>query len=287
MSEGLPTPVPVLPPPGQRFGAGWLGRRFGWTRSSYTIMSVFIAVLLLIVIVWWPLVQQYAASYDLAYPFWQQFDWLLLGIFLVMSLLIMYGADLKTDSWIVLVGMAGGLVIESWGTQTRLWSYFTFERPPLWIIPAWSIASLAIDRLVRFLKRLPWLPLWVEQGVYWLIFLPFFILLFAFVRPTLDKPMTWLALLAVALIILSPTDYRLAVLTFIAGSGLGYFLEVWGTTRACWTYYTLLTPPPFAVFAHGLAAVAFWRAGLILARFRGLALAALPVPGWLKKVVNP
>ena len=49
------------------------------------------------------------------------------------------------------------------------------------------------------------------------------------------------------------------VLTFIAGAGLGYFLELWGTTRLCWTYYTLETPPFFAVLAHGMAAVSFWR----------------------------
>jgi hypothetical protein len=53
-------------------------------------------------------------------------------------------------------------------------------------------------------------------------------------------------------------------LTFIAGSGLGYFLELWGTTRQCWTYHTYQTPPLFAVLAHGMAAVAFWRAGLLL-----------------------
>jgi hypothetical protein len=52
-------------------------------------------------------------------------------------------------------------------------------------------------------------------------------------------------------------------LTFLAGAGLGYFLEVWGTTRQCWTYYTFQTPPFFAVLAHGMAAVAFWRAGLM------------------------
>ncbi|HQN44168.1 MAG TPA: hypothetical protein PLA25_08540, partial [Anaerolineaceae bacterium] len=56
----------------------------------------------------------------------------------------------------------------------------------------------------------------------------------------------------------------LAVLTFAAGSGLGYFLELWGTTRYCWTYYTQQTPPLFAVLAHGLAAVAFWRVGRLL-----------------------
>jgi hypothetical protein len=36
------------------------------------------------------------------------------------------------------------------------------------------------------------------------------------------------------------------------------------TTRGYWMYYTFETPPLFAVLAHGMAAVAFWRAGLLL-----------------------
>ena len=64
-------------------------------------------------------------------------------------------------------------------------------------------------------------------------------------------------------LILTATDHRLAVLTFVAGAGLGYWLERWGTTRECWTYYTRQTPPLFAVLAHGMAAVAFWRVGLL------------------------
>ena len=85
-----------------------------------------------------------------------------------------------------------------------------------------------------------------------------------FVAPTFDKPYTILALLLCALLIITPPDYRLTFLVFIAGAGLGYFLELWGTTRQCWTYYTYQTPPLFAVLAHGMAAVAFWRTGLIL-----------------------
>jgi hypothetical protein len=100
--------------------------------------------------------------------------------------------------------------------------------------------------------------------VYWVIFTAFMALMLAFVWPTLDKSFTLLALLACTLMILTPTNHRLAVLTFLAGSGLGYFLERWGTTRLCWTYYTLQTPPFFAVLAHGMAAVAFWRAGLVV-----------------------
>lgn len=56
-----------------------------------------------------------------------------------------------------------------------------------------------------------------------------------------------------------PSDPREFMLTFAAGAGLRLFLEIWGTTRACWNYYTLETPPPFAILAHGMAAVAFVR----------------------------
>lgn len=235
-----------------------------WTRASYYLMSLFIAVVGLIIYIWYPLAEEYLAMFDPAYPIWLQVDWLLIGIFLAMSLLIMAGADLKKDIWIVFVGLFGGLAIESWGTQTNLWFYYTNERPPLWIIPAWPIASLSIDRLVRILNlSTPEFPR-LFRILYWIIFPSFYILLWVFVAPTFDKSLTWMSVLLCTFIIFTPTDHRLAVLTFLAGSGLGYFLEKWGTTRECWTYYTYQTPPFFAVLAHGLAAVAFWRTTWIL-----------------------
>jgi hypothetical protein len=234
-----------------------------WTRSSYLLLSGFFATLFVIVVVWWPLVEEQLAYFDWSRPIWPQLDWLLLGIFAVMSVLIMLGADLKADALIVGVGFAGGLVIESWGTQTNLWTYYTLERPPLWIIPAWPIASLSIDRLYRLLHHaLPDHRL-TFVDLYWLIFPAFYVLLLAFAWPTLDKPLTLVALGMCAALILTPADHRAAVLTFAAGAGLGYYLELWGTTRACWTYYTRETPPLFAVLAHGMAAVAFWRAELL------------------------
>jgi len=279
----------------------------GWNTTSYVLMSIFAATVLLIIIVWWPLAEDYLATADPRYPLWLQMDWLLLGVFALMSLLIMARPDLKADARIVLIGLAGGLVIESWGTQTHLWTYYTNERPPLWIIPAWPIASLAIDRLYRMLRRVmrsqgedlpafgrapdrtarhdrPARPdattrsAWA--GVYWVVFMSFAVMMLVFVWPTLDKSLTLAALALVALLIFTPTDYRGAVLTFVAGSGLGYFLELWGTTRACWTYYTLETPPMFAVYAHGMAAVAFWRVGLLwetMARRLGLARPSKPI----------
>ena len=139
----------------------------GWNRTSYALMSGFLAIILLIIVVWYPLVEDYFAQINPEIPIWRQLDYLLIGIFLVMSLLIMAKPDLKTDALIVVIGLAGGLVIEGWGTQTLLWTYYTNERPPLWIIPAWPIASLSINRLARGLEHwLPALPVRAEKAIY-------------------------------------------------------------------------------------------------------------------------
>lgn len=245
-----------------------LSKQLGWNKTSYMMMSGFSLLIFLIGYIWWPLLEEYIATYNPNYPFWVQFDWLLLGIFLGMSLLIMYKADLRKDIPIILVGFAGGMVIESWGTQTNLWVYYTFERPPLWIIPAWPIASLSIDRLFHFLLRFSIrLPENIVKRWYWVIFCGFYALMLFFVSPTFDKSLTIMALLLCAFLIFTPVNYRAMLFTFIAGSILGYFLELWGTTRLCWNYYTLQTPPIFAVFAHGMAAVAFWRVNQLIYLF--------------------
>jgi len=249
-----------------------------WTRDSSILLGGFLVTILLIVYIWWPLAVDYFKYVDWNGVWWRYIDWLLIGIFGFMSITIISRANLKTDLLIIFVGMCGGLAIESWGTQTNLWHYYTEERPPLWIIPAWPIASLSIDRLTRGLNwtihRLTIrtttlhssrsIPVGLFSILYWLTFASFLSLMLVFVAPTFDKSFSWFALILCILLIVTPTDHRFALLTFIAGSGLGYYLELWGTTRECWIYYTLQKPPLFAVLAHGMAAVAFWRAGLML-----------------------
>jgi len=230
-----------------------------WTRTSYFMLSGFLMLLFLIGYVWWPLVEEYLSYFNPEISIWRQLDWLLVGNFLFMSIMIMANANLKTDLPILAIGMIGGLAIEGWGTQTELWTYYTNERPPLWIIPAWPIASLSIDRLFRLLHLSSRsIPDKLFQRLYWVIFPSFYALMIAFVWPTRNKSLTILALIMVGLLIYVLRGQRGAVLTFMAGAGLGYFLELWGTTRMCWTYYTLQTPPLFAVLAHGMAAVSFW-----------------------------
>ncbi len=257
---------------------------FGWTRDSSILLSVFFLTIGLILYVWWPLAEEVLSYIDWTGPWWLYMDWLLIGIFLFMSVAIVSRANLAWDSLTIMVATFGGLVIESWGTQTNLWHYYTAERPPLWIIPAWPIATLTINRMVLVLKslttkiqssqrfsfftskKLHTFRAFVvnSKTVYWLLFTSFFALMLYFVAPTFDKSYTLLSLLLVALLIITPTDYRTTILTFIAGAGLGYYLELWGTTRECWTYYTYQKPPLFAVLAHGMAAVAFWRTELLI-----------------------
>jgi len=259
-----------------------------WTRDSSILLGGFFVTVFLIAYIWWPLAEEALAHVDWNGPWWLYMDWLLIGIFLFMSLTVISRADLKTDGLIVFVGVFGGLAIESWGTQTNLWHYYTAERPPLWIIPAWPIASLSIDRITRLLVFFTTKDTKVTKDskknsfvhfvslvfnfktAYWLMFTGFYALMLLFVAPTFDKSYTWLSLLLCGLLILTPTDHRMAILTFVAGTGLGYYLELWGTTRECWTYYTYQTPPLFAVLAHGMAAVAFWRTGLIIKQVLGL-----------------
>jgi hypothetical protein len=242
-----------------------------WTRDSSILLGGFFVTIFLIVYIWWPLAEEYLAYVDWSGKWWLYMDWLLLGVFLFMSITIVARANLKTDVLIVFVGICGGLAIESWGTQTNLWHYYTAERPPLWIIPAWPIASLSIDRISRYLLFLTTKFAKEQDGnspvyriLYWITFASFLTLMLVFVSPTFDKSYTWLATILCILLILTPTDHRFAFLTFVAGAGLGYYLELWGTTRECWIYYTLQKPPLFAVLAHGMAAVAFWRAGLMV-----------------------
>lgn len=265
------------PPLGKRPGTvlAELRAELRLSRDGLILVSVVVAVMGVIGALWWPHTRVELAKIDWSRPLWRQMDWLLAGIYSWMFLSITCGARLRKDAQLAFVALWGGLVIESWGTQTQLWKYYTRERPPLWIIPAWPIATLASDRIVRLLDRLAPESPRAFRAAYWLVFPAYYALMLQFVWPTLDKPLTAGALVLCALLLCSPPDRRLCVLIFAAGTGLGYFLERWGTTRGCWIYYTRGKPPLFSVFAHGMATLAFWRAALLL---RSLALRGRPDP---------
>ncbi len=237
-----------------------LKANFHWSKTSTVLLSGFLLLFFLIGYIWWPLLEEYLSYMNPNMPVWRQLDWLLIGNFLVMTILIMLNVDLRRDIPYIVIGLAGGFIIESWGTLSGLWTYYTYETPPLWIIPAWPIATLSVYRLYLIAKGLlQKIPEKVFTITYWPVFSVFYILLLVFVAPALVHPLTIFALIVCLGIILTSKDKRSALVIFLIGSGLGYFLERWGTTRICWSYYTGGTPPFFTVLAHGMASVAVWR----------------------------
>lgn len=231
-----------------------------WSKASYALLSAFLLVIVLIGYVWWPLLEDYVKLFDPSISIFMQIDWLLIGVFLTMSILIMINADLKHDIPFFLIALAGGYIIESWGTISGLWTYYTLETPPFWIIPAWPIAALSVNRLYLLVLYLTKeMPGTVFKLAYWPIFIPFLVMLFYFSWPALSFPLSIIAILLCLFLIVTEKDKRSAILIFVMGSLLGYFLERWGTTRLCWEYYTGGTPPFFTVIAHGMASIAVWR----------------------------
>lgn len=228
----------------------WQWLRAGWDRRSLVALGLLIGVGALVGYRWSDLIDPSGGM-----------DWLLLGTWLWMAAMLTWSVSARRDLVFLAVGLVGGGVIEWWGTYSRIWSYFTLERPPLWILPAWPIATLAIDRMARMLDR--GLPRNVPVSWFWIaywVFVPSFVVsMIAFARHTVGITATQVVIALMAGVTLACRDPRRDFTLFAAGSLLGIFLEYWGTSRQCWTYYTGQIPPPVAAVAHGFAAIAFAR----------------------------
>lgn len=187
-----------------------------------------------------------------------EWDYLLGAIWVVMTAALAWDPRPSRDIKLVVIGLGGGLVIEGWGTNTQLWVYWTAERPPLWILPAWPVAALCIDRFARGVLRLaPWLPR--AAPAYWFV-LPAFVMLFTrLMRPAITHPWTIAVLLLMLVVVFIGARPRRDIVLFLTGAAAGIFLEYWGTSRHCWTYWNRQIPPVEAVLAHGFASVAFAR----------------------------
>ena len=76
-----------------------------WTRDSSILLGGFFVTIFLIVYIWWPLAEEYLAYVDWDGKWWLYMDWLLLGVFMFMTVTIVARANLKTDVLIVFVGI--------------------------------------------------------------------------------------------------------------------------------------------------------------------------------------
>lgn len=188
-------------------------------------------------------------------------DWLLAGIWLFMTATLAWGIDLRRDVTLALVAFVGGLVIEWWGTTTSIWTYYTRERPPIWILPAWPVAALTIERLALVTRRA--LPAWAAH-LWWGLLPGFVAWMTWFSWPSIHIPSTWVVIVLMLGVLATSRDRHRDVAILLAGAALGVFLEYWGTSRWCWRYYTREEPPAVAAVAHGFASIAFWRGYFLL-----------------------
>lgn len=222
----------------------------GWDRRSLIALGLLVSVGAAVGYRWSDLIDSSGGM-----------DWLLAGTWVWMAALLTWRVSLRRDLVFLAVGLVGGGVIEWWGTHTRIWTYFTLERPPLWILPAWPIATLAIDRMARMLDRV--IASRVPEGwfrvAYWVLVPSFVLSMIAFARHTVEITATQVVIALMVGVTLTARDPRRDFVLFAAGSFFGIFLEYWGTSRQCWTYYTEQVPPPVAAVAHGFAALAFAR----------------------------
>jgi len=194
---------------------------------------------------------------DLVHPE-EGMDWLLAAIWVTLSGLVVWRVRPSRDLVLLAVGLGGGAVIEWWGTNTELWRYFTLERPPLWILPAWPIAALAVDRLATLVHE--WIPERGRRIVYWCVVPGFVVWMTEFLWPSRHSFASWVVVALMIGVTTWRPRPRWDVALMVAGTALGVLLEYWGTSRRCWTYYTYEMPPPVAVAAHGFASIAFARA---------------------------
>ncbi len=189
-------------------------------------------------------------------------DFLLGGIWGFMTMALAWDIRPRRDLSMIGVAFFGGLVIEWWGTTTNIWYYYTAERPPLWILPAWPVAALAIDRIARVLGEFADASKRDFRIVFrwaWLALPVFVLAMMNFSWRGLDQRSTWVIFALMLGVLGTVQNARQDVLVFGSGSFLGIFLEYWGTSRYCWTYYTAEVPPTVAMVAHGFASVAFIR----------------------------
>ncbi len=220
-----------------------------YNRWSLVALAVMAALFVIIPLIWTDLFRMNL----------HVINWFLIAIWVFMTALLCWDVRPAQDITLAVVALAGGVLFEGWGTHTGLWHYFTGHKPPLWILPAWPVAALATARIAFLLDRF-FLGRTLDWRIpYWLFVLVFAVGMARFIRPSIGMLPTWVMIAVVGLAIVTGRAPRRDVSLLVAGVALGYFLEYWGTSRNCWTYYTRQVPPPVTVMAHGFAQVVFAR----------------------------
>ncbi|MBZ0269084.1 hypothetical protein K8I85_13075 [bacterium] len=172
----------------------------------------------------------------------------------------------REDAAIVLFATALGWAAEAWGTRSGLWSYYTGETPPLWIVPAWPLGAIVVSRVADAIERISAPPAWMLRAHVMLatVTLAVFVV---FVRPTWTSPWTAAAFgVLLAAFALRPRPER-DVPFVLAGLVCVFFADFWGTGSACYRYHEAHLGASFAR-ASGVLFGMLFDTGIVLAAAR-------------------
>jgi len=201
------------------------------------------------------------------------------GILFLTLRTVPRGAAPAEDGFIVLFAALYGYLAEAWGTRSGLWTYYTGEKPPLWIIPAWCMGALVIHRLSRqvmkFLMEFAGHARTGRLHRAWIIVFCCVFISFSAEHILTPAGISLALLLALALLPLRTRPQNDAAVLF-TGTICVIFADLWGTTNNCWTYHVrgrahgLIYGIAFgALFDSALVLAAIKTAGAVRTRLRG------------------
>ena len=148
------------------------------------------------------------------------------------------------DALGALAAAVAGWSAEAWGTRLGLWSYYTGERPPLWIVPAWPLGALVIERAGRALReRFGPAPDSLYAGPRAACLL----CVLSFCAPRLGNVWAWAGPAAVAASLWLGASPAEEGWTLAAGLVCVFFADTWGTSMRCWSYYMGRAPRGWSV----------------------------------------
>ncbi len=170
------------------------------------------------------------------------FEILLFAAILLLTVrALTLAADPARDLLIVLPASCFGYLAELWGTRSGLWTYYTGERPPYWIIPAWAIGALVVDRLSRRTGGLlsgPFAKL-NKTALYGAWVLLFYFVFISFLARKLSAAGCILpSVLTAAALIPGGKSRNRDISVLLTGAVCVFWADLWGTTNHCWTYHT-------------------------------------------------
>ncbi|MEI7529655.1 MAG: hypothetical protein WCK76_12015 [Elusimicrobiota bacterium] len=196
-------------------------------------------------------------------------EMLLFGGILVLTFrTVPFRAAPAEDALIVAAAALYGYLAEAWGTRTGLWTYYTGETPPLWIVPAWFIGALIIERLsgrtMELMERR--LPEAWRAGLYRAWLAAFWGVFLTFSAKGLLTPAGIAITLLISVPLFCPRRERSrdAAILF-TGTACVFFADLWGTTNNCWRYH--IQHHPWGI-AYGIAFGALFDSALVLAGIR-------------------